>query len=129
MTIPPPSRRQLHCMPSRHSLKKTNKTKQECISVGCVPAARRPYSGVCFPGGYLPGLGGRGVVGGCGALPVWGGVCLVQGGLPGPGGVLPGLGGSPCQGVCLSRGGGVLPVKGGFFLPGDPPCGQNHRHL
>ena len=26
--------------------------KQECIPVGCVPAARRPYSGVCFGGGW-----------------------------------------------------------------------------
>ena len=41
--------------------------KQECIPVGCVPAARRPYAGVCFPGGGLPGPGGGG-------------------GLPGPGG-------------------------------------------
>ena len=24
--------------------------KQECIPVGCVPAARLPYAGVCFPG-------------------------------------------------------------------------------
>ena len=28
-------------------------TRQECIPVGCVPAARRPYAGVCFPGGSL----------------------------------------------------------------------------
>ena len=26
---------------------------QECIPVGCVPAARRPYAGVCFRGGVL----------------------------------------------------------------------------
>ena len=39
--------------------------KPECIPVGCVPAARRPYAEVCFPGGGclirgggLPGLGG-----------------------------------------------------------------------
>ena len=35
------------------------------IPVGCVPAARRPYAGVCFPGGGLPGPGG---------------VCLIRGG-------------------------------------------------
>ena len=66
---------------------------QECIPVGCVPAARRPYAGVCFRGGVcLGGLPGPGV-----------GVCLVCGGcLPGPGG-LPGLGGSAwCgRGVCI----------------------------
>ena len=62
--------------------------KQECIPVGCVPPARLPYAGVCFPGGgggcgvYLPGRGG----------------CL-----PGPGGVyLPGPGGVPAW-----SGGGV----------------------
>ena len=67
--------------------------KQECIPVGCVPAARRPYSGVCVPGG----------------VSAWSG-----GGLPGPGGVLPVQGGSPSWA-------GVLPVQGGFSLPGDPP--------
>ena len=67
--------------------------KQECIPVGCVPAARRPYAGVCFPGGVsawsrggLPGLGG-----GWWVCLVGGGVSLVRGGvcLPGPGGVSP----------------------------------------
>ena len=43
--------------------------EQECIPVGCVPAARRPYAGVCFRGG-----------GGLGSA--WSG----GGGLPGPGG-------------------------------------------
>ena len=28
--------------------------EQECIPVGCVPADRRPYAGVCFPGGGGP---------------------------------------------------------------------------
>ena len=28
-------------------------SQQECIPVGCVPAAHRPYAGVCFPGGFL----------------------------------------------------------------------------
>ena len=31
--------------------------KQECIPVGCVPAARRPYAGVCFSGGGSPSGG------------------------------------------------------------------------
>ena len=29
--------------------------KQECIPVGCVPAAHRPYAGVCFWGCVVPG--------------------------------------------------------------------------
>ena len=32
--------------------------KQECIPVGCVPAARGPYAGVCFRGGVLHPGGG-----------------------------------------------------------------------
>ena len=37
--------------------------KQECIPVGCVPAARRPYAGVCFRGGrVVPGGVGEGVL-------------------------------------------------------------------
>ena len=84
--------------------------QQECIPVGCVPAARRPYAGVCFPGGgwgccvclvpggCLPGPGVSAWSGGCllgpggsawsggpgwsrGVCLVWGGVCLVRGGL------------------------------------------------
>ena len=56
---------------------------QECIPVGCVPAARRPYAGVCFlGGGCLPGPGGVLLLGGCLVGGVWhpGGVCLVRGG-------------------------------------------------
>ena len=53
--------------------------KQECIPVGCVPAARRPYAGVCFPGGCLvggvSGLGGMSAPRGC----IWSGGCLVRG--------------------------------------------------
>ena len=30
---------------------RNNIIEQECIPVGCVPAARRPHAGVCFPGG------------------------------------------------------------------------------
>ena len=80
--------------------------EQECIPVGCVPAARRPYAGVCFRGGgfSLPGGAGGGV------LPAGGGFSLLGGfSLPG---------GSPCQG-------GVLPTRwgGGFSLPGGgSPC-------
>ena len=63
--------------------------KQERIPVGCVPAARRPYAGLCFRGG------------GCWGCLVWGVVCLVRGGLlpgwwcawSGGGGGVPGLGG------------------------------------
>ena len=89
------------------------KYKQECIPVGCVPAARRPYAGVCF-----------------------------RGGLPGPEGGLPGPGGSAWSGGCLLRGGfwyregsawsgGGLPGLGGrgVGIPActeaDPPCEQN----
>ena len=45
-------------------------TKQECIPVGSVPGARRPYPGVCFPGG-------------CTCR----GVCTCRGGCTYPGGV------------------------------------------
>ena len=45
---------------------------QECIPVGCVPAAHRAYAGVCFLGG--------------GVCLVWEGFSLVLGGLPGAGG-------------------------------------------
>ena len=63
--------------------------KQECIPVGCVPAVRRPYAGVCFPGGVCStGEGG----------------CLLPGGLSAPGGCL--LPGVVCLGDLL-RGGGV----------------------
>ena len=47
--------------------------KQECIPVGCVPAAYWPYAGVCFPGGGWSGSGG---VPGGGCIPgglLWGG--------------------------------------------------------
>ena len=50
---------------------------QECIPVGCVPAARRPYAGDCFLGGSLPGPGGS--AWSRGGLPGPGGVCLVRG--------------------------------------------------
>ena len=49
--------------------------KQECIPVGCVPADRRPYAGVCFPEGGVSGPGGSpsGVVTGPGGLSMPGG--------------------------------------------------------
>ena len=54
-----------------------NKIKQECIPVGCVPAAHLPYSGVCFPGRGCAWSGGGLLGGGCllpgGALPLGGG--------------------------------------------------------
>ena len=95
--------------------------QEECIPVGCVPAARWPYAGVCFrgeggcllPGGYLH-WGGSGV----GRCLLWGGLVLLAGGglvLPARGGGSPCLGGSPCP--------------GGVLLPGDPPCEQNHTHM
>ena len=62
-------------------------SQQECIPVGCVPAARRPYAGGV---GSAPGVGGRG-----GWLGVCsGGGCLVRGG------GVPGLG----RGVSAARG-------------------------
>ena len=76
---------------------------QECIPVGCVPAARRPYAGVCFPGG---------------------GVCLVWGGFSI-------RGGSSIRGGFLHPGGGS-PSRGGYGIPACteadtlPPCGQTH---
>ena len=74
--------------------------KQECIPVGCVPAARRPYAGVCFPGGVLH-LGG--------------------------GGVLHPGGGSPSGGVCLGPGGGGMASQHALRqTPSPPPCGQTH---
>ena len=73
-----------------------NYLQQECIPVGCVPAAA-----VCFPGGGV--------------------VCLVGGGLPGRGGVclVPEGGGLPAW----SGGGSACLVPGGSALP---PCGQTH---
>ena len=77
--------------------------EQECIPVGCVLAAHRPYAGVCFLGGSACsrwGLPGPRGVSSCsrGCPPVPGGVCLVPGGcLPGLEGCLPGPGGMASQ--------------------------------
>ena len=64
---------------------------QECIPVGCVPPARRPYlPGPAGGGGGTWSRRGAPGPGGCtwsrGAYLVWG-VYLVRGGVPGPGGV------------------------------------------
>ena len=137
-------------MKSKHfNFKKKNQNKQECIPVGCVPAARRPYAGVCFPAGRgwvsAPGGGGYGLVpGGVCSRGVWSrGVSalggLVLGGVSAPGGLVPGgllrggcsggvwsrrrgvsaLGGL-VQGGCLLWGGSPCLGEGGFSLPGDP---------
>ena len=85
-----------HCM--------EKKSQQECVPVGCVPAARRLYGGVCFggvclvPGGCLPGPGGvstwsRGV-----SAWSWGVYLVLGGGLPDRGG------------VCLVPGGACIPA-------------------
>ena len=116
--------------------------KQECIPVGCVPPARRPY----LPG---PGRGVYLVLGG------WG-VYVVLGGVPGPRGLYLVLGGylawggtwSRGRGCTWSQGGGctwsrggvpglggvpgsgdwVYLVRGGTWS-GTPPREQNHTHL
>ena len=86
---------------------------KECIPVGCVPAARRPYAGVCFPGGGSPwSRGGLSDPGGS----AWsGGVSLVPGG------------------VCLVQGGSAWSGGGGYSIPActeadtlPPSCGQTH---
>ena len=101
--------------------------KQECIPVGCVPAARRPYSRVCFPGGGGEGVGfclvwGKSflpVPGGFLPVPGWGGwVLTAQGGRSLVWGV-----GSHCPGGALPAR-GVLPGPGGLSLPGDPPVNR-----
>ena len=66
---------------------------QECIPVGCVPAARRRYAEVSFPGGCawsgggcLPGLGGCGWSRGGWCAWSGGSGWSKGGGVPGPGG-------------------------------------------
>ena len=101
---------------------------QECIPVGCVPAARWQYAGVCFRGGEVGGvcLGGS-ALGGC-LLP-GAGVCSQGGMLPGVsargGGLLWRV--SAPRGGCLLPGcvcllpGGVCLLPGGFCLKHAPP--------
>ena len=91
--------------------------RQECIAVGCVPAARWPYAGVCFRGEGE----GRGVV--CS-----GGWCLLPGGLLQGGGGWSATGGwSAPRGWCLLPGGSAL----GGCLPQTcpPPCEQNNKQV
>ena len=80
-----------------------------------MPAARRPYAGVCFPGGggFCSGEDSA-REGGC---LLGGGVCSQ--GVSAPGGVWSG-GSAPGGGVCSQGRGFSLPM-GGFSLPGDPP--------
>ena len=84
--------------------------EQECIPVGCVPAARRPYAGVSLPVGGGGGVCSQGVVPGPGGSQVRGvsaprgGGAWSRGGVPGPGGLLPGRGGAWSGGGCLLRG-------------------------
>ena len=97
--------------------------EQECIPVGCVPADRWPYCGVCSPGGgYL-------VPGGC----TWSReVNLVWGDVPGPRGCtwprgvylvwgvgwgVPGLGGVSGPGGYLVLG-DVPGPRGVYLVPG-----------
>ena len=93
---------------------------QECIPVGCVPAAHWPYAavfflGVCLVqgGGVLPAKSRGGspcqVPGGF-SLPGLGGVSLTG---PGGGFSLPGLGGLPAR----SWGGSSCQVQGGYGIP------------
>ena len=90
---------------------KASKEKQDCIPVGCVLPARRPY--LPCPGGCT-WSGGRGVPGLGGCL-VWG-VHLVLGGVPGPKEVyvVPGCGVPDPGGCTWSQGGtwsGTPPVN------------------
>ena len=98
---------------SRQSIGSTekNKFKQECIPVGCVPAAHWPYAWVCFGGVSLPGgasfLGeGASFLGGAS---FWGGGSPWQG--------VPLAGGSPWHGASLAGG---SPWQGGLLLGGSP---------
>ena len=101
--------------------------KQECIPVGCVPAARRPYAGVCFSWGG-----------------VWSGGCAWSGGVSGSGGGVPGLGGgvsgpgwgdgvSGPGGVCMCLVWGVCPsALWDTIIPPDQahtPCEQNEKQV
>ena len=127
---------------------KTTK-EQECILVGCVPAAHWLYAAVFFRGGspcQVPGGGGsawseggilpaRSRGGGVLSMPGPGGFSLPGPGgggfsLPGPGGVLPARsGGGGLFSLLDPR--GVLPARsrGGGPARRDPPCEQNHTHV
>ena len=87
--------------------------EQECIPVGCVPAARGPYARVCFPrGGGVSGLGG----GGSGPRGV--GMSAL-----GVGGWVSGLGGV-CSGVCVWSGGRVVASQHALRQTPSPPVNR-----
>ena len=81
--------------------------EQEYIPVGCVPATRRPYAGVCFPGGCL----------------LWGVSARRRGSAPGGWGVSA-LGGVCSWGVCSQWG-----VVSQHALRQTPPCEQNDKQV
>ena len=99
-----------------HAAFDKNYGKQERIPVGCLPAARSPYAGVCFQGGCLvwgdvsgPRGGVSGPRGMCLVLGVCGpGGCVVRG-VSGLGRGMSVLGGCGLWGVCSK---GVLPLGG-----------------
>ena len=108
----------------------SDKRKQECIPVGCVPSrcSNRLLGGGCPPRGRVCVSAKWGVcLGGVyeGGVSAQGGVCK---GSVSAGGYLPRVGCLPRRGVCL---GGICP--GGRCLPGGvwqtPPCEQNDRCL
>ena len=80
-------------------VKLNNLLKQECITVGCIPAARCPYPGGCTWSGGVPGLG---------VYLVWG-VYLVPGVVPGLGGCTWSRGMYLVWGVCTWSGVIVCP--------------------
>ena len=120
--------------------------EQECIPVGCVPAAHWPYAGVCFRGG---GVCSRGIPK-FGVSALGGGVCLLWGGESALGGSALGGWSAPRGGVC--SGGnhlcllqGCLPLEGCVYSWGvsaprggvasqhalrqTPPCEQNDKQV
>ena len=107
------------CTNENYEVLTQNIVLQECIPVGCVPAARQPYAVVCFPGG-----GSASGVSAPGGGSASGGVCSRgvcprgQGGLL-RGGLLLG-GGGLLWGVC-SRG-VPGPGLGGSASGGIPAC-------
>ena len=92
---------------------------QECIPVGCVPVARWPYAGVCFPGGCL--LRGISALGDC----LLGGGCLLPGGVCSRGCLLLGgvcsWGGVSAPRGCLLQGVSALGVVSQHALRQTPP--------